>query len=147
MKAVTHLYPNEQVATNVYEYASKCSLDLPEYVLDYYQRASESDPKRVDWMISPLQVWKHLLSSKTTRHGSTNRMTALTYHQRLKHRSGLPRPWVLRGVRLFPSLHELATKLTVRCSPRNWHLRRLFCFDLGSSSRGLRGREDRHSGV
>ena len=51
----TYLYPNEQVAINVGNYAYQHSTQIPQHMLDHHAWATENH-ERADMMISPLQA-------------------------------------------------------------------------------------------
>jgi hypothetical protein len=59
----TQLYPNEQVATAVGDYAFEHSTKLPKHITDYHAWGVESSEKP-DYMISPLQAQFQLWFAK-----------------------------------------------------------------------------------
>ena len=59
----TQLYPNEQVAKNVGDYASQHSTQIPQHMLDHHAWVTENH-ERPNMMISPLQAQFQIWMSK-----------------------------------------------------------------------------------
>lgn len=68
----TPLYPNDQVAAKVTEYAEKHSSPIPQHMRDVHAYTSANDPDHANFMISTLQaqfqIWMaKALGSKRSR--------------------------------------------------------------------------------
>jgi len=72
----TQLYPNEQVANNVGNYAYQHSTQIPQHMLDHHAWASEHHEKP-NMMISPLQAQFQIWMAKAAGAKRGKHLTSL----------------------------------------------------------------------
>lgn len=72
----TQLYPNEQVATNVGNYAYQHSTQVPQHMLDHHAWATENH-ERANMMISPLQAQFQIWMAKAVGAKRGKRLASL----------------------------------------------------------------------